>query len=486
MSGSRFVRDSLGVAASQYLARGVVLARGVAAAAALGPAGFGAWNALSLVLDYGGYASAGSLQGLELRLPALAGAPDAARGVMRGAWSLVMVGGLVFGAALTVHLVSGSPLTAPWGIAAPLLMLAAAWVQLALLYHVAALRSLGEFTRPSVATAVQAVVGGGLGLALVFRFGVWGLLGGWLAGGLAALAVLRGATVRVPLAPAAPRVGWSLARLGFPVFGLFTASLLLRSVDRLALVRFGTPADLGHYSIGLLAAGLVTYLPESAAAVLYPRIAAAAGGSRDRDRTRDEVVRAQRGLTLVLPGAVGIGMLWAAPVIAWLLPAFRDGVPALRVLAVGALMLSVGTLPGYHLVGSGQAMRLLAPVGVVTLGAAVLVFAVAARDPRPVPVALAAAAGYAAFSAVMVAIAARALVDGTGARLRFALAGFAPAAWAGALALALAGRAGAAWNAALLATLVFALAYLPVAAWLGRGLGWRHLLAGGGAAVART
>jgi O-antigen/teichoic acid export membrane protein len=94
--------------------------------------------------------------------------------------------------------------------------------------------------------------------------------------------------VRVPLVPASPREGLALARLGFPVFGLFAASVLLRSVDRLALVRYATPADLGHYSIGLLAAGLVIYLPESAAAVLYPRIAAAAGGSRDRERTRVE------------------------------------------------------------------------------------------------------------------------------------------------------------------------------------------------------
>jgi O-antigen/teichoic acid export membrane protein len=399
---------------------------------------------------------------------------------------MVVVGGGVFALLLGAHLASGSPIAVPWGVAAPLLMLAAAWVQLTVLYHVTALRALGEFTRSSVGTAVQALVGGGLGLALVWSTGVWGLLAGWLMGGLIALAVLRGGAVRVPLAPAFPREGWSLARLGFPVFGLFAASLLLRSVDRLALVRYGTAEELGHYSIGLLAAGLVTYLPESAAAVLYPRIAAAAGGSRDPERTRDEVVRAQRGLTLLLPAAVGLGMLWAGPVVAWLLPAFRDGVPALRVLAVGALMLSVGTLPGYHLVGSGQAARLLPLVALTTAAAMVLVFAVAARDPRPVPIATAAAAGYAGFSALMVAFAARDLVAGAGGRVRFALAGFAPAAWAGALALLLSARAGTAWSGALLATAVFALAYLPVAAWLGRGVGWRELIPRRDAAVART
>jgi len=118
--------------------------------------------------------------------------------------------------------------------------------------------------------------------------------------------------------------------------------------------------------------------------------------------------------------------------------------------------------------------------------AAALVFAVAARDPRPVPVATAAAAGYALFSAVMVTRAARDLVDGTAARLRFVLTGFAPGLWAGGLALALAARAGDAWTAVLVATLVFVLAYVPFAGWLGRGLGWRDLLPGRDPSIVRT
>ena len=53
MTAGRFVRESLGFAASQYLARVAMLGRGLAAAAALGPAGFGGWNALNLIFDYG-------------------------------------------------------------------------------------------------------------------------------------------------------------------------------------------------------------------------------------------------------------------------------------------------------------------------------------------------------------------------------------------------------------------------------------------------
>ena len=159
-------------------------------------------------------------------------------------------------------------------------MLAAALLQLVLQYHGSALRARGRFGAVSGSAAAQALLGGGLGLALVWRFGIPGLLWGWLAGTLVALAWVRLAAPDVPLRPGALAEGVRLVRGGFVVFAFFAVSLVLRSVDRLALIHYGTPADLGTYSLGLMAAGLVLYVPEAAAAVLYPRIAAAAGDAR--------------------------------------------------------------------------------------------------------------------------------------------------------------------------------------------------------------
>src|SRR5260370_34103773 len=76
MHPRKLVRDSLGVALSSYLARLALLVRGVVTAAVLGPRGYGSWNALNLIVDYGSYATCGALQGLHPELPpAAAGAP---------------------------------------------------------------------------------------------------------------------------------------------------------------------------------------------------------------------------------------------------------------------------------------------------------------------------------------------------------------------------------------------------------------------------
>ena len=250
--------------------------------------------------------------------------------------------------AVAIWLATGPrSLSVAWGVGAPALMLVAVVLQLAIQYHAGALRAHGEFQRVSAALATQGVLGGGLGLALVVPYSAWGLLWGWIAGSLAALAWLRGGTCRPPLVPGRLREGLALAWLGLPVFAAFLVSLVLRSVDRMAFVRHVGTEGLGLYSIGLMAAGMILYLPEAAATVLYPRMSAAAQGARDPERTRDEVRRAQRALAVLLPPFVALGMVWAAPVTRWLLPAFVEGLPALRWLAVGALLavLPLAALP---------------------------------------------------------------------------------------------------------------------------------------------
>jgi O-antigen/teichoic acid export membrane protein len=492
----KFVRDWLGLALSSYIARAALLVRGVVAAAVLGPNGYGGWNALNLILDYGSYATLGALQGLDLELPAaVAGAPgrhlpEPARRLLAGAWWAVGLGGALFSVAVAAVLASGHPAAArSLGVRAPLLMLAATLLQLAIQYHASALKARGEFGTVSRAAAWQVLIGGGAGVALVWRHGIEGMLWGWLAGSVLALGMLR-RRAAIPLVPAHPATGWSLVRAGFPVFAFFTASLVLRSVDRLALLRYGNTAGLGHYSLGLMAAGLVLYLPEAAGSVLYPRIAAVARGRQAAElpprgapgppegwaRVLLEVTRAQRALTVALPLVVALAMLWAAPVVAVVLPAFREAVPALRLLAVGALMLGVGTIPGYFLLGGGHAPLLLRFGIAAAAFNAALVFGVAARAPHPTPVALAAATGYAVFGLGLVALSARELFAPGAERRRFLVASFAPALWASALALA-ACRVGpeASWPAALTRSAAVTAGYLPALWWFGRGAGLKRV-----------
>ena len=461
-----FIRDSAGLAASQYVARAILLARGVAAAAALGPAGFGAWNALNLILDYGAYASLGAIQGLDLVLPAAAarGETESARRAMRGGWWITLAGALAFAAGVVFVLANGQWVASSgWGWGAPALMLLAAILQLAILYHAATLRAHGDFSNTSAGLALQALVGGGIGIFAVWRFGVWGLLLGWNAGSLAAIAWMRRSRSRPPLLPAGPREGMALAARGFPIFAFFTLTLVIRSLDRIALARWGDPRALGLYSLGLTAVALVLYLPEAAAAVLFPRIAAAAEGARDADETRRQVVQVHRVLMVALPTLVGPGVLFAPWVLSWALPTFAASIEPLRVLAVAALVVSMATLPSYYLLGSSRSPATLWVPALAALVAAVAIFTTAMRAPGATPVAWAATLGYACFALAMLALATPRLATEPRDRVALLIGSLIPVIWASALTLWLSRTPDATLMGAILKSLAFLGLHAPVA-----------------------
>jgi hypothetical protein len=169
-------------------------------------------------------------------------------------------------------------------------------------------------------------------------------------------------------------------------------------------------------------------------------------------------------------------MVWAGPVVAWVLPAFREGVAPLRILALGALMLSGATLPGYFVLAGGPRGRLLVMAIGMALLTGLLVFWVAAHDHRPVSIAMAAAAGYAGFAIGLVGLAAPGLCADLAGRAWFVAASFVPGLWAGGLALAAcAVGTPESPGAAVLRSLAVVAAYLPVMWWFGRGVGLRRL-----------
>ncbi len=185
--------------------------------------------------------------------------------------------------------------------------------------------------------------------------------------------------------------------------------------------------------------------------------------------------RAHRVVTMLLPLPVALAMVWAGPIVAEVLPAYAPGIGALRLLAVAALLFSVATLPGYFLLASGFHRRLLVLGGLATALDLVLVFTVAARDPRPASVAAAALGGYAAFALALVGAAAPVLFGRTVERVRFVATSFAPAIVTGAATLAVCtwhlGRES--WRFALLRTGVILPVVLLVLALFAWSFGFR-------------
>jgi len=371
----KFVRDSLGFAISQYVVRALSTLRGLLAARLLGPAGYGDWNAIMLLMDYGTNAHSCTLAGLDQAVPARIVDGDEARlaAVKRaGLFNIMLVSGLFAASCLVYFGRTHGQVREAWGLGGVAVMLGCAVLITLSYYHHTLLRSHGNMAAVSGWFMLQGTIGVLLGLGAIPWLGKWALLWGWLLGTLVATisVVWRGRAV-VPLVPAPSRDSLALLAIGLPIFIYSTSNFVMRSLDRVIILKFLGTEALGLYGLAVMAMGFLLTLPDAIAFVLYPQLLKrfrAAGN--DPAAIRDQVHRAMRALSLIVPALCALAYLAADDAISLLLPRFIDGVPALRILCFSAAGLSLANLGSVVQMSLGRQLRLVpVAIGMTALGA---------------------------------------------------------------------------------------------------------------------
>jgi O-antigen/teichoic acid export membrane protein len=488
MSPRKFLRDTLGFAATQYAVRAALMLRGLIAARLLGPTGYGAWNGMTLIWDYGLYAHLGTQQGLEQTLPAEIVDGDRARlqHTLRAALFNTLVLTMVFAVAALIYFSRGSgALQEFWGVRGISVALLCVLLVNVAFYHLTLLRSLGDIRSVSTWFILQGAIGVVIGLALIPATGAWGLLWGWLLANVVALAYLRSKLpAEFPVAPAPSATSLTLIHAGFPMLMYLGSSLVLRTLDRLIVLRFLGARDLGFYSIGVLALTLLFYLPDSVGYVLYPELLKSYRQGGDRpEAIRDRVIRTLGVLSLLVPALCGLAFLYARQVVMLALPAFLPGATATRVLCFGAAGLAVARIASITLV-TLRRQRLLFPAAIsVVVMACAADFVVLRAGQGINGVAWATLTVYVAHGAIMLWLSAGALGIFGSARLRLLVRTFFPLALAIGVALLLARTLP--WLGSMdpllriarlaLATVLFLVIYVGCLFPLARGLGLRRM-----------
>jgi O-antigen/teichoic acid export membrane protein len=383
MHPRKLVRDSVGFAATQYVVRAALMLRGVIAAGVLGPQAYGAWNALTLVLEYGTLAPLGTQQGLDQAVPKRIVGDDAEalRRIKRAGLFNITVLTLLFSTGSLWFLTTGTSgrIHDFWGWSGVLIALGCILLVNLSNYALTLLRSHADIGAVSTWFVLQGAVGSALGLSLLPFLGVWGLLWGWLAANVLGLAfALSRARGLVPLTPVPSRDSVLLLRVGVPMFVYMASALVMRSVDRLVILQFLGTEQLGYYSLAIMALSFLLYLPDSLAYVLYPHFLRRYHLGGDQPvAIRNDVERTMRLIAVAMPALCGVGYLAARIGAMLLLPRFLPGVSAMRVLCFCAAFVALANLSSIVLMTLGRQRALIPAAALVTLlGAALDVFAV--------------------------------------------------------------------------------------------------------------
>jgi O-antigen/teichoic acid export membrane protein len=382
--GRKTVRDSLVVTLGGQVERAVGTLSALILRWGLDPAQLGVYTGLRLYLDNTNRSSLGVGLGAVQEIPILraAGRVEEARRVADVAHTTNTVTCLVYAAALVAWawlrapLVAGDPLAAEWtwGLVA---VAALALLKRYESFLIAVLRAHREFvltTELDVFEALASVVLFGAGLWLA---GFWGLL--------ASVGVLLGLKIAYLHARNPFRFRWAwelpaaarLMRVGLPILAntaVFGAVLNLDRVLILWRVADGERA-LGLYSIAIMGTSWSLDLAGRIVLVLYTSLQTTLGRTRDPVEVARQAVRATEAQAPVLAAGSAVAFVVGPIVLGTLMPRYAEGLPALRPLLPGMVLLGLAWPARQMLITIDRPYRLclatLAGLAVATLAGAV-------------------------------------------------------------------------------------------------------------------
>lgn len=344
------VRDSLIVTVGGQIERAIGTLSALILRWGLDPAHLGVYTGLRLYLDNTNRSSLGVGLGAVQEIPILraSGRLEEARRVADIAHTANTITCLIYASALVVWaflrapLVAGDPLAAEWtwglvGIAA-----------LALLkryesFLIAVLRAHQEFVLTTELDILEAIVS-----MAVFGAGLW-LAGFW--GLLASVGALLSIKIAYLHARSTLRFRWAwelntaarLMWIGLPILAntaVFGAVLNLDRVLILWRVPEGEKA-LGLYSIAIMGTSWSLDLAGRIVLVLYTAFQTTLGRTRDRVEVAQQAIRATEAQAPILAAGSAVAYVVGPVFLGTLMPKYAAGLPALRPLLPGMILLGL-------------------------------------------------------------------------------------------------------------------------------------------------
>jgi O-antigen/teichoic acid export membrane protein len=346
----KLIRDSLIVSIGGQLERALGTLTSLALHWGLDPARLGVYTGLRLYLDNTNRSSLGVSLGAVQEIPILraAGREDEARRVADVAYTtntltcLVYAFALVAWAWLRAPLLAGDPLAAEWNWG----LVAVAGLALIKRYEsflIAVLRAHREFALTTELDVLESLVSiATVSLGLWFA-GFWGLL--------VAVGVLLGVKIAYLHARHPLRFRWAwelptaarLMKVGLPILANTAVFGAVLNLDR-ALILWRIPDGAraaGLYTIAIMGTSWSLDLAGRIVLVMYTAFQTTLGRTRDLLEVARQAAAATEAQAPVLAAGSAVAYLVGPTFLGTLMPQYQEGLPALRPLLPGTILLGL-------------------------------------------------------------------------------------------------------------------------------------------------
>jgi len=350
----KFFNDVAFYSASNLFANGLSFIVGIIIRRILQPAIMGLFNEIMLVFDYARYSQFGVLDALDRELPYFHGKKDLRKiEILKDAsFTFCLIMGLAIAIALFVisffmafHkdalLINGIRIISFMVI-----------IQFVSSLYIISCRAKNNFSPISIYTVLIAILDVVFKVALVLKFGLYGLLWAsvltWVFG-LIYFYKATGEGFRFLTSFPFGEIK-RLLKIGFPIFIMGFVFMTLRNLDRIMIIRLLGTEKLGFYTIALMVSVYIVQLPNLIYAVIFPRFYQAYGERQDIFNIKELFVKPTMVFANFFPIFIGIVILFLPLLVNYTLPLYSPGLVPAYILLLGSSFLALANMPGYLLI----------------------------------------------------------------------------------------------------------------------------------------
>jgi O-antigen/teichoic acid export membrane protein len=363
------MRDTSIFGVSKILAFFLAGLSGFIVARVLGPAAFGVFSALMLLMNYSQYLHFGLLTAMIKKVPYFAGRKqhrkvDKIKNVaFTGSLLVIAVVSLcLFIATFFLKDMSASTINSVRIVSVVMIL------QQVYFFYQNFFMVAKRFTTISKSMLVYSASYFVILLLLIFRFGLEGVFTTLLLSHILVISyfIKKGGLVfRLDLDV---KNALKLAMIGFPFLMFFVLNIILMSVDRLLILKFLDNSQLGYYSVGFMILEVVILVPLVINYITLPHLLNRYGEKRDTKHLKSLLFQPLAILSYALAITIGFVFVLAPFAIFYLLPQYLASILVLKILLIATFFNSVGGAATNFLVTVNRERKIL----FLQLGAIVL------------------------------------------------------------------------------------------------------------------
>lgn len=320
----------------------------------LGPAEYGLWNMLSLVLLYGSFLDLGSAFALVKEISFYAGRRDQGQiEEIRNTtfFSVILITGVVSAIALILFLVFNkfnTKLLIIFSIMAFILILNEA--KSVILCNFLAEKKFKLLSGIIIFSSFFGI----LTIILIIKFGLIGLPLGIFARNILLLSYLfkkYGSLFRFQINI---KRFLSLVKIGFPIMLFFITFYLFLTIDGVLIFKYMGKVAAGYYGIASALTGFIILLPASLGVFIFPYISERLGAIDEIKSIKAFIYK--RTIILAYFVAILLGLIYITlpAAVRMLVPQFAPGIAAARIILIGIFFVSVSIFAQKFLVAINQ------------------------------------------------------------------------------------------------------------------------------------